>query len=89
MVDDLELMGTQIREIRGKIGMSIKELAERLELSVSVVSRIERGQRVMTLGELMKITEALGVSPLAILEPGSLLGRLPPIPRRRGSDDGR
>jgi len=66
--------------IRVKVGMSVRELAERAGLSPSAVSLMERGKIEVTVGELARIAKALGVSPLAILEPDSLLARLPPMP---------
>ncbi len=73
-------MGERIRMIRGKVGMSIGDLAERAGLSPSVLSLMERGKVEVTVVELARIAKALGVSPLAILEPDSLLVRLPPVP---------
>jgi len=73
-------MGRRIRMIRVKVGMSVRELAERAGLSPSAVSLIERGKREVEVRELANIAVSLGISPLAILEPASLLARLPPMP---------
>lgn len=75
-------MGERIQMIRAKVGMSIKELAERADLSPSAVSLIERGKREVKVRELTNIADSLGVSPLVILEPDSLLARLPPLQSR-------
>lgn len=54
-------------------------------LDATALSKIENGRRSVKSVELAKIAQALHVSPLAILEPDSLVGRLPIAARRAGS----
>jgi Zn-dependent peptidase ImmA (M78 family) len=63
------------------VGMQAQELGAIVDLDPSAVSNIERGKRSIKSDELSAIAKALGVSPLAILEKDSLLGRLPVAPR--------
>jgi Zn-dependent peptidase ImmA (M78 family) len=77
---DLDI-GARIRDIRDRIGMEARELGELVDLHPSVISNIEHGKRSVKSDELARIAKALGVSPLAILEEGSLLWRLPVAPR--------
>lgn len=74
-------LGPRIRVLREQIGFLAKDLASALRLDTSAVSRIESGEREIKATELAAIAEFLGVSQLAILEPDSLLGRLPVSPR--------
>jgi Zn-dependent peptidase ImmA (M78 family)/DNA-binding XRE family transcriptional regulator len=74
-------VGARIREIRELIGMQAQELGLLVALDPSAISNIERGKRSVKSEELSAIAKALGVSPLAILERDSLLGRLPVSPR--------
>ncbi len=57
-----------------------------LGVDASAVSNLEHGRRSVKADELGVIAEFLGVSQLAILEPDSLLGRLPVAHRTHGDD---
>jgi len=56
-------IGLEIKLIRERKGISGKELAERLGLSPSQVSRLEKGQRRINAETLRRIAEVLEVSP--------------------------
>jgi len=53
-----------------------------LGIDPSAMSNIERGRRSVKTDELVKIAEALSVSPLALLDEDSLPARMPVAPRR-------
>lgn len=76
--------GVQIRRLREQTGFSATELAEAAGLGVDVVREIESGNRDFETEEVFAIAEFLGISPLAIFEPDSLLGRLPVAPSPNG-----
>jgi Zn-dependent peptidase ImmA (M78 family)/DNA-binding XRE family transcriptional regulator len=80
-MDEQAAIGTRIRALREELGVQAQELGSRVGLDPSAVSNIERGKRKVKSDELAAIAKALGVSPLAILEPESLVGRLPVAPR--------
>jgi len=61
-------IGTKIKELRAKIGMSQKELADRVDLTPSFISQMERNQISPSLNSFMQICNALGVSLSEILE---------------------
>jgi Zn-dependent peptidase ImmA (M78 family) len=65
--------------------MQSQELASRLGIDPSAMSNIERGRRSVKTQELTKIAEALSVSPLALLDEGSLPARMPVAPRCDGA----
>lgn len=77
-------LGARIRTLRERAGMQSQELASRLGIDPSAMSNIERGRRSVKTGELMKIAEALSVSPLALLDEDSLPARMPVALRRDG-----
>ena len=80
-------IGNRIRTLRESAGLKAFELANALDLDPSAVSLIEKDQRSVKAVELAEIAKFLGVSQLSILEPESLLGRLP-VSARVGAAEG-
>lgn len=56
-----EKISAKIREFRKKSGITLKELSELTQLSVSFLSQVERGVSSMTITSLKKIADALNV----------------------------
>lgn len=67
-MDLLDRFAANVRRFRAKKKLSQKALAERIGISVSYVSMLERGQRSPPLETIEKLARALGVPP------GTLLG---------------
>jgi Zn-dependent peptidase ImmA (M78 family)/transcriptional regulator with XRE-family HTH domain len=65
-----EELGRRIADARRGHGLTQGELAERVGLTQTVVSRIETGSRAVGSLELAELAEALGVSVLDLLRPG-------------------
>lgn len=63
-------LGQKIRDLRGEVGLSVNALAEKVGVSRSLISQIERGIASPSLTTLRKIAGALGV-PVAALFLGS------------------
>jgi transcriptional regulator with XRE-family HTH domain/KaiC/GvpD/RAD55 family RecA-like ATPase len=61
-------IGSKIKELRTKIGISQKELADKVDLTPSFISQLENNQISPSLSSFMQICNALGVTPGAILE---------------------
>jgi len=57
-----------ISQVRQKRGISVKELAQRIDESVECVMQIEEGRKYMTLAMLMSICQALNVTPDVLLD---------------------
>jgi len=55
-------LGEAVRQLREEAAMSQKELAERVGMSPSWVSRIESGQYDPSWGNMRRIAQGLGVS---------------------------
>jgi transcriptional regulator with XRE-family HTH domain len=64
-------MGLRIKERRREVGLSLRKLAERADLTASFLSQVERGQASTSIGSLRRIAEALDVPILHFLENGS------------------
>ena len=61
-VVDYKALGKRIQERRQQLGLSQIAAAERLDLSVSFYSRVERGEKVSSLETLLKIVNFFGFS---------------------------
>lgn len=79
-----ESLGSRIATMRERCGMQSQALARAVGLSPSAVSLIETGQRQVKARELALIADALGTSPIALLDSSSLSARLP-LSARAGS----
>jgi transcriptional regulator with XRE-family HTH domain/KaiC/GvpD/RAD55 family RecA-like ATPase len=64
-------IGSKIKELRTRIGMSQKELAERVDLTPSFISQLESNQIVPSLNSFIQICNTLGVSLSETLEKGT------------------
>jgi len=62
MKETEDLICRKIKNFRKQRGLTLKELGERTNLSVSFLSQVERGVSSMTLVSLRKIANALDVS---------------------------
>lgn len=54
--------GSRVRELRGKVGFSQEDLAQKAGLHRTYIGMIERGEKNITLENIYKITNALEVS---------------------------
>jgi transcriptional regulator with XRE-family HTH domain len=66
-MDLLTRFAANVRKLRSKKKLSQKALADKIGISVSYVSMLERGQRSPPLETIEKMAKALGVTPAALL----------------------
>lgn len=66
-MDLLTKFAANVRRLRSKKKLSQKALADKVGISVSYVSMLERGQRSPPLETIEKMAKALGVAPAALL----------------------
>ncbi|MCT4565619.1 MAG: helix-turn-helix domain-containing protein [Maledivibacter sp.] len=59
---DYVALGNRIREERLRLGLTQEKLAEDIDISISYMGQIERGERSLTLGSLVKVVNRLGVT---------------------------
>ena len=62
------LLGDRIRARRLDLGWSQEQLAEAAELHWTYVSSVERGERNISLRNILKVAEALDVDPGTLLK---------------------
>lgn len=55
-------IGSRIKEVRIRLGMSQKELADKVDLTPSFISQLENNQISPSLNSFIQITEALGIN---------------------------
>lgn len=65
--DPLQLFGSHLAELRKSLGWSQERLAIESGLARSYVGGIERGERNLSLINICKLSETLGVSPSEML----------------------
>lgn len=58
----------KIKQLRYEQGMTLKELSEKTELSVSFLSQIERGTSSLAITSLKRIADAFGVKMIHFFE---------------------
>ncbi len=76
MTEDLRrLLGQRVRELRKQAGLTQEELADKADTDFRNIGRIERGESHIQLNTLVRVAEALEVSPADILETLSKLPR--------------
>lgn len=61
-------IGSAIRELRAKLGISQKELADKVDLTASFISQLENNQISPSLSSFLQICDALKISPSQLLE---------------------
>ncbi len=66
-MDLLTRFAGNVRKLRAKKRLSQKTLADKVGISVSYVSMLERGQRSPPLETIEKVAKALGVTPASLL----------------------
>lgn len=57
------IIGVTLKNLRKERKMTLKELAEQTDVSISFLSQVERGKSSVTLESLRKIADALNVDP--------------------------
>ncbi len=60
-------LGTRVRQLRTERRWSQEELADRAQLHRTYIGGIERGERNVSLHNIVRIATALGVPPWALL----------------------
>lgn len=68
MSDFLKSVGNEIRKVRNEHGLTLEELAEKTDLNLSYLGKIERGEKNVTLLTLEKIINSLNISPITLFD---------------------
>jgi transcriptional regulator with XRE-family HTH domain len=67
-------IGAKVATVRGSLGLTCEQLAERSGCDVAVIERIEAGEIVPSLAPLIKISRALGVRLGTLLDDDTQVG---------------
>jgi transcriptional regulator with XRE-family HTH domain len=59
---EMKSIGPKIREMRKHRGMTLKEFSQRVGVTASLISQIERGVAAPSISSLKKISDTLGIS---------------------------
>lgn len=70
MSEILKLIGSNIRRLRQRMGLSQEALADSAHLHRTYVGAIERGERNVSAENIAKIAAALGTEPHILLKKG-------------------
>ncbi len=62
------VVGSSLRKLRETAGLTQTELAHRLLMPQSYVSKVETGERALRVGEVFAYSEALGIPAEAVLQ---------------------
>ncbi|WP_430310192.1 helix-turn-helix domain-containing protein [Rummeliibacillus pycnus] len=65
-------IGEQLKNLRKERGLTLKELSNKTDFSISFLSQVERGKSNLTLESLRKVSDALQVSPGLFFEKESI-----------------
>lgn len=72
LAGDLDRLGEAIRGARKEKGLSQEALADAAGIDRSHMGKIERGERNVTLLNLLRVAQALGTRPSSLLLSGGL-----------------
>lgn len=61
-------IGSKIKEARARLGMSQKDLADKIRLTSSFISQLENNQTSPSLNSFFQIADVLGLSPSSLLQ---------------------
>lgn len=64
-----EIFASNLRALRRAKELSQEELADCADLSRAYVSSVERGERNISIDNIGKLADALGTSPMMLLDP--------------------
>lgn len=67
---EAELIGARLIELRAERGLTLQQLADQTGLSISFLSQVERDKVNISVANLKKITQALGVNMTAFFKTG-------------------
>lgn len=62
-------VGEQIRSLRSKAGLTLQAAANKLSIDVSLLSKIERGERRATKSQILQVSELFGVEESQLMVP--------------------
>jgi transcriptional regulator with XRE-family HTH domain len=80
-----KIFGQAVQARRQLLGISQKEIARQLKLSVNKIADIERGEPGLSLGKIVKVCEALNLSAGEMLKSLGDMFKIEPVAKRKNS----
>lgn len=80
-----ENIGPQLRQVREQAGLTLREFAKNVGVSPSLISQVERGLAMPSVGTLLNITKELGLELGDLFKPEGTKGSVSSGPVQRGS----
>lgn len=77
-------IGTVVRDYRIKAGLSQEKLSERMNTSRQYISSIEKNSRVISVETMVRLAQALGISPVEIFQDIINRSSILEVPRNQG-----
>lgn len=71
-----QMVTNQLKELREKAGLTLEELSEESGYSVSFLSRLQSGDRTLSMKHVAVLSKVLGVDPVQLIAPSSNAGEL-------------
>lgn len=68
-----KIIGSNVQRYRTKRKMTQEDLATKVNINASAITRIESGQRMMSIPTLTAVAKALGVSCDSLLQPEEMI----------------
>ena len=59
---ELKCIGERICKLRKRSGMTQEQLAEKMDVSIQMISNLERGMKAIRIDNLVKLSRILGVT---------------------------
>jgi len=82
----LQQFGNKIRQERGRLGLSQETLGEKAGLHRTYIGMIERAEKNITLLNIAKLADALGVTVSSLLEADGQIPYRPNLPNNTKAD---
>lgn len=60
--------GKTLKAERAAAGLSVRQLAERLGWGTASITRYEKGERAISLDQLVEISEIFGITPVSLMQ---------------------
>jgi transcriptional regulator with XRE-family HTH domain len=76
-------VGSRVAECRRAYGLTQEKFAEKIEVSVKYLQRLEAGKENLTIHSIVGLANALEVPPSSFWEPGAVEPRRPGRPRSK------
>lgn len=76
-------LGRRVKAVRTRVGLSLRDVAKKAQVSASLLGQVERGEASPSLLSLVAIADALGTTAGALLDGGTGASTMPHLVTKR------